>query len=208
VKRTRQRDGDFPGPQAPWDEIVPGLWMGGHSWTDPSGELQPVVVGGEFDLVVSLFTRPGHGPRHGVAHLVAEMPDGPLTPSQIGAVQDLAKAAAQAVSRGRTTLVRCHSGYNRSGLVVAQALVNLVQSAFGESAQGEISGLSRSVSNLGSSLGTAIAGTILASNLTHGGYAAAMIVLGAFGLIGLAAASRLPAGERPVDAREPRAAAP
>src|SRR5512132_3676291 len=37
--------------------------------------------------------------------------------------------------------------------------VNLVQSAFPEEQQGEISGLSRSVSNLGSSLGTAIAGT-------------------------------------------------
>ncbi len=75
--------------------------------------------------------------------------------------------------------------------------VNLVQSAFGESEQGEISGLSRSVSNLGSSLGTAIAGTILAANLVRGGYAAAMIVLGGFGLLGLAAAARLPAGERP-----------
>ena len=37
--------------------------------------------------------------------------------------------------------------------------VNLVQSSFPEERQGEISGLSRSVSNLGSSLGTAIAGT-------------------------------------------------
>ena len=39
--------------------------------------------------------------------------------------------------------------------------VNVVQSAFPENLQGEISGLSRSVSNLGSSIGTAIAGTIL-----------------------------------------------
>ena len=39
--------------------------------------------------------------------------------------------------------------------------VNVVQSSFQESQQGEISGLSRSVSNLGSSFGTAIAGTIL-----------------------------------------------
>ena len=39
--------------------------------------------------------------------------------------------------------------------------VNVVQSSFPEEQQGEISGLSRSVSNLGSSLGTAIAGTIL-----------------------------------------------
>jgi hypothetical protein len=42
---------------------------------------------------------------------------------------------------------------------------NVVQSAFPENLQGEISGLSRSVSNLGSSLGTAIAGTILVAGL-------------------------------------------
>jgi predicted MFS family arabinose efflux permease len=39
--------------------------------------------------------------------------------------------------------------------------VNLVQSAFAEEQQGEISGLSRSISNLGSSFGTAIVGTLL-----------------------------------------------
>src|SRR5215204_2779834 len=43
--------------------------------------------------------------------------------------------------------------------------VNLVQSSWPEQLQGEISGLSRSVSNLGSSFGTAIAGTILVSDL-------------------------------------------
>ena len=44
--------------------------------------------------------------------------------------------------------------------------VNVVQSSFPEELQGEISGLSRSVSNLGSSLGTAIAGTILVAGIT------------------------------------------
>ena len=44
--------------------------------------------------------------------------------------------------------------------------VNVVQSSFPEEQQGEISGLSRSVSNLGSSLGTAIAGTILVAGIT------------------------------------------
>ena len=73
--------------------------------------------------------------------------------------------------------------------------VNLVQSSFPEQRQGEISGLSRSVSNLGSSFGTAIAGTILVSDLASGNgtYVAAMIVLAAFALIGLVAALRLPA---------------
>lgn len=70
--------------------------------------------------------------------------------------------------------------------------VNLVQSSFPEERQGEISGLSRSVSNLGSSFGTAIAGTILISGLARGPYAAAMIALAAFGLIGLVAALFLP----------------
>lgn len=97
MKRTRQRDRDVPGPRSPWDEIVPGLWMGGHYWTDPAGELQPVVVGGEFDVVVSLFTRAGHGPPPGVEHLVAEIPDGPLTAAQIDAAHQSARATAQAV---------------------------------------------------------------------------------------------------------------
>jgi MFS family permease len=70
--------------------------------------------------------------------------------------------------------------------------VNLVQSAFGEDQQGEISGLSRCISNLGSSLGTAVAGTILVSGLGKTSYAAAMIALALFGGIGLAAAMLLP----------------
>ncbi|HET6869354.1 MAG TPA: MFS transporter [Solirubrobacteraceae bacterium] len=73
--------------------------------------------------------------------------------------------------------------------------VNIVQGAFPEEKQGEISGLSRSVSNLGSSFGTAIAGTILVSNLVSGNgtYVAAMIVLAAVSLVGLAIAFQLPA---------------
>jgi MFS family permease len=73
--------------------------------------------------------------------------------------------------------------------------VNVVQSAFPEAQQGEISGLSRSVSNLGSSLGAAVAGTILVSEIGDSSYAAAMIVLAAIGLLGLVAARFLPAHE-------------
>jgi len=73
--------------------------------------------------------------------------------------------------------------------------VNLVQSSFPERLQGEISGLSRSVSNLGSSFGTAIAGTILVSDLASGNtsYVLAMVSLAVFALVGLGAAIRLPA---------------
>ena len=69
------------------------------------------------------------------------------------------------------TLVRAHAGVWRwiPGLFLFGAgvgtmltsSVNVVQSSFPEADQGEISGLSRSVSNLGSSLGTALVGSIL-----------------------------------------------
>jgi MFS family permease len=74
--------------------------------------------------------------------------------------------------------------------------VNVVQSSFPETLQGDISGLSRSVSNLGSSFGTAIAGTILVSDLASGNgtYVAAMILLAVVALVGLVAAVFLPAG--------------
>jgi MFS family permease len=75
--------------------------------------------------------------------------------------------------------------------------VNVVQSAFPENLQGEISGLSRSVSNLGSSLGAALAGTILVAGLgdPNRSYAVAMIVLTVIGLIGFGAAIRLPSAQ-------------
>jgi MFS family permease len=73
--------------------------------------------------------------------------------------------------------------------------VNIVQSSFPDHLQGEISGLSRSVSNLGSSLGAAIAGTILVAQLTvtpQRSYALALIVLAVIGVGGLLATTRLP----------------
>jgi MFS family permease len=75
--------------------------------------------------------------------------------------------------------------------------VNVVQSAFPEQLQGEISGVSRSVSNLGSCFGTAIAGTILVSGLANPtrSYGVAMIVLAFIGLVGLGATILLPASE-------------
>ena len=83
--------------------------------------------------------------------------------------------------------------------VMLTSSVNVVQSSFPEDDQGEISGLSRSVSNLGSSLGVAIAGTVIVSTLVTGneGYALALIVLAVFAVVGLVAAFLLP--NKPVE---------
>lgn len=73
--------------------------------------------------------------------------------------------------------------------------VNVVQSSFSEGEQGGISGLSRSVSNLGSSLGTAIAGTVLILGLPSAelSYGVAMIVLAVIGFGGFIVSLLLPA---------------
>jgi MFS family permease len=83
--------------------------------------------------------------------------------------------------------------------------VNVVQSAFPEAKQGEISGLSRSVSNLGSTFGTAIAGTILVSDLASGNrsYVLAMATLAVLALLGLWAALLLPSEGRKAAVAQP-----
>jgi MFS family permease len=72
--------------------------------------------------------------------------------------------------------------------------VNVVQSSFPDKDQGEISGLSRSVSNLGSSLGIAIAGSVLVTTLVSPDktYALSLITMIVFACIGLIAAILIP----------------
>ncbi|MFB9909189.1 MFS transporter [Allokutzneria oryzae] len=80
--------------------------------------------------------------------------------------------------------------------VMLTASVNLVQSTAPEQAQGDISGVSRSVSNLGSSLGTALAGSVLLGAAHPGGtpFALALGTLGLVAVLGLVAAILIPRG--------------
>lgn len=68
-------------------------------------------------------------------------------------------------------------------------------SSFRDEQRGEISGRSRPASDLGSSMGTAVAGTILVAGITaipERPYALAMVVLGLLSVAGLALAARVP----------------
>ena len=77
--------------------------------------------------------------------------------------------------------------------------VNVVQSSFPEADQGEISGLSRSVSNLGSSLGTALVGSALVAVKLPAGkpFAVALTMMIVFTVIGLVLGVLIPRG--PID---------
>ncbi len=145
-----------------------------------------------------------------------------LTPATIGIL--IASAAADRLARRRSqraliiggfvaaaagmvlllTLVRAHSavwtwvpGLLLFGLGVGVMLtssVNVVQSSFPDQDQGEISGLSRSVSNLGSSLGTALVGSVLVAVALPEGqpFAVGLIMLLVFTLGGLLLAFLIP----------------
>ena len=80
------------------------------------------------------------------------------------------------------------------GLMITPS-VNVVQGSFPEERQGEISGLSRCISNLGSSLGTAIAGTVIILGLPSAeqSYGLAMVVLAVVGVAGGVVSLFLPA---------------
>jgi MFS family permease len=95
-------------------------------------------------------------------------------------------------------------GFGLGGMLTPS--INIVQSSFPEDLQGEISGLSRAVSNLGSSLGTAIAGTILVVGITSTpgrAYGLAMLALALIGVVGLVAGAFLPASLGPKKRTQP-----
>ncbi len=101
-------------------------------------------------------------------------------------------------------LVRAHSGiitwipglllFGGGVGVMLTSSVNVVQSSFPESDQGNISGLSRSVSNLGSSFGTALVGSILVAVKLPAGkpFAAGLATMLVLALIGLVLAVLIP----------------
>lgn len=113
--------------EEPWNEVVPGLFMGGHDVRSQSSSA--CVVGTEFSLVVSLTSRAGYGPAPGVDHVVARLADAVLDAPNVARVQELGALVAAAVSDGLRVLVRCSGGLNRSGVVVAEALVRLGHSS-------------------------------------------------------------------------------
>jgi MFS family permease len=160
-----------------------------------------------------------------------------LTPATIGILA--ASAAADRLARRRQqrsliiagfavafagivlllALVRAHSGILTwipglllsgvgSGIMLTSS-VNVVQSSFADSDQGDISGLSRSVSNLGSSVGTALVGSVLVAVKLPAGrpFAVALIMLAVITLIGLVLSVLMPRKpDRPVPVASPDAA--
>jgi hypothetical protein len=112
---TVERDGDLSNGE---------LWMGGVPFDD--AELKT------FDLIVNASNlEPLREGEHGREMLYGTVPavidvefdDGPLSEETANLVDTAAEVAAGAVLRGDRVLVHCAQGWNRSGVIVARALV-------------------------------------------------------------------------------------
>lgn len=112
----------IPWADTAWDEIVPGLWQGGtYHWQN--GQIVECKPGNEFDLVISMHPKWDNEPADGVPHWRCRIPDGVLNTDDLDMVKMAVDRVRAAQGEGKKTLVRCQAGYNRSGLVVALALV-------------------------------------------------------------------------------------
>jgi MFS family permease len=186
--------------------------------------IQWLIVQGSF-FVISVFVQQVRGYNAIQTGLI-------LSPTIVGMLASSAAAGRLARRRTQTWLIRAgfitttvgmalllalvreHSGILSfvPGLlligvgvgVMLTSSVNVVQSAFPERDQGDISGLSRSVSNLGSALGVALAGSVIAAASFPGGhpFALSLTIMLVFSLIGLGIAFLLPNRQAP----EPREA--
>lgn len=108
-----------------WNQVDGNLYCGGHFRDDPkSPRWVPVIVGSEFDLVVSLFKGIGqHGPARGVREVYYPIPDGVLSRREIAHCWQIARQVVNALVAGKKVLVRCQAGLNRSGMVCAMVLI-------------------------------------------------------------------------------------
>lgn len=109
----------------PWSDLTALLSMGGHIHRGPDGTISYAVVDRQFDIVLSLYQRYGHGPATGVPRRYLDIPDGNLTPAHLDGVRDLAELGAARIHAGSRVLARCQAGYNRSGLLAAFILLRL-----------------------------------------------------------------------------------
>jgi MFS family permease len=174
--------------------------------------IQWLIVQGSF-FVVSVFLQQ-------VRHYDAIQTGLMLTPATIGVLATSAAAARLARRHTQRSLIIAGFIVTAAGMALLLALVrkdssnlsyvpglllfgagvgvmltssvNVVQSSFSEADQGDISGLSRSVSNIGSSLGTALVGSVLVAAAAGYPFAASAILLLVFALIGLGLSVLIP----------------
>lgn len=116
-----------------FDEVSPNLWIGGHVMRGKYGGPRSVEVRREdgFDHVFSLYIdRHSRLPGNVKVHTIGEINDGMYpSPREEQIIEYLADNVVFSTGGGWKVLVRCQAGYNRSGIVIARALMRMGDTA-------------------------------------------------------------------------------
>lgn len=111
-------------PAEPWNEIMPDMWMGGM-YFGPS--MTACAPEDQFDVVVSMAGRGGIFTRVNSETVTRHnffIDDGQLGPGEMALALEAAELVSEYWAEDNRILVRCNMGLNRSGLIVALALVD------------------------------------------------------------------------------------
>lgn len=112
-------------PEYAPSEILPGLWQGGTENDEVIGCHVPrshYRAQQPFDVVITLYAD-ALPAAWGVEEVRFGFPDAALTPAFVDRVLALADHAHRRWTEGARVLIRCQAGVNRSGLVMALALM-------------------------------------------------------------------------------------
>lgn len=114
-------------PKEVWTEVYPNLWMGGTDDDDTIGRselLEPRITKANFDTVVSL-----HAWSNPVDWFVREIrqpfQDGEISEFNESDLEFLVRLVCYELELGKSVLIRCLSGLNRSGLLTTMVLMEL-----------------------------------------------------------------------------------
>lgn len=113
-------------PEDLWNEIVPGLFMGGTNDDDTIHEIDRPnvcdITKKDFDTCVTAYAWANPADWE-VKELRYGFYDSTLNPKDLREIFDVVRIAHADWKRGKRVLVRCQAGLNRSGLITALILM-------------------------------------------------------------------------------------
>lgn len=123
---------DVDWPSSEYHEILPNLYLGGHTWREGTRvhyeSKHSKVSEGDWDYVVSAYMEPKHEksfPKCDTRFVFFLDTEHGLEDETWVRIRSAVDEVVKRWRDGQKVLIRCQAGYNRSGMMMAFALMRL-----------------------------------------------------------------------------------